>query len=99
MEDRQDLVDAKTLDYLEDLVRIKLTEKEKKFFSTQIPEILNYMKILSEVNTDGVRPLYNSTSSKLIEAGDVPKKGLSNDEALHGVADKKDGLFKISKIL
>lgn len=99
MKSKQDQIDEGILEYLSDLVKIDLTEEEKNYFSTQIPEIINYMGILSSVKTDNIPPLYNSTSNKLIEHEDTPNTGLRNEEALHTASKKEGRFFLTPKVL
>ena len=43
------------------LARIKLTPEEEERHAETISAVLDYMKILNEVNTDGVEPTFQVT--------------------------------------
>lgn len=43
------------------LARLALTEAEKRRYAETISAVLDYMKILNEVDTDGVEPTYQVT--------------------------------------
>lgn len=44
-----------------DLAKLGLSEAELTKFAGQLTDILKYVDVLSEVNTDGVEPTYQST--------------------------------------
>lgn len=43
------------------LARIKLTSEEEEYYTETISVVLDYMKILDEVNIQGVEPTYQVT--------------------------------------
>ena len=50
--------DEEEMNKLIKLCRIECTEDEKKALHQQLAKILNYMKLLDEVDTEGVEPCY-----------------------------------------
>ena len=44
------------IEHIAKLARIDLSEKEKEVFCEQLSDVLNYMEILNEVDTQGVIP-------------------------------------------
>ncbi len=49
------------IEHIAKLARIKLTEKEKDKFKKELSSVLDYVKKLNELDTDGVQPLYQTT--------------------------------------
>ena len=55
------------------LARIKLTETEEKRHTETISVVLDYMKILDEVNIEGVEPTYQVTGLDNVVREDTVK--------------------------
>lgn len=54
-----------------ELSRLKLTPDEEQRYATTISAVLDYMKILGEVNTDGVTPTSQVTGLEDVYREDV----------------------------
>ena len=50
-------LDKKMVDYIANLSRIKLNEQQSSLMLSELEKILQYMDILSTVNTEGIEPL------------------------------------------
>ena len=55
------------------LARIKMNEVEEKRYAETISAALDYMKILNEVNTEGVEPTCQVTGLEDVSREDVPR--------------------------
>ena len=55
------------------LARIELTADEEKRYAETISAVLDYMKILNEVNTRGVEPTTQVTGLEDVTREDVPR--------------------------
>ncbi|MFA6550075.1 MAG: Asp-tRNA(Asn)/Glu-tRNA(Gln) amidotransferase subunit GatC [Candidatus Gracilibacteria bacterium] len=64
------------------LARIRLTDEEIKKFSTQLTDILEYVKILEEVDTKDVEPTSQVTGLKDVTREDVVVSNLATGEDL-----------------
>ena len=51
-------VTEELLDHLQELARIGLTEAERKKLKEDLQEILDYMRMLDEVDVEGMEPMY-----------------------------------------
>ena len=83
-----------TIDYVSKLALLELSEEDKKKFSKQLGDILNYFKKLNDLDTSDVEPTTHALDLKNVYREDVPWKSLSNEEALKNAEHKKDGYFK-----
>lgn len=81
------------------LSRLELTEAEVGRFSKQLSDILVYVEKLSELNTEGVEPLAHCLPITNVFREDVPRKGLSVEEALSNAPQRDGSFFKVPKIL
>ena len=57
-------VTRELLHHLQDLARIGLTEKEREKLKEDLQKILDYMRMLDEVNVEGVQPMYTPVEGK-----------------------------------
>lgn len=75
------------------LARLAPSEDELARFSTQCDDILKYMDILSEVDTDGAEPVYSPLHQVVARADEAKAKGLH--AAVLANAPESDGTFFI----
>lgn len=81
------------------LARIGLNQEEEELFSSQLNDILSYIEKISEIDTSGIEPTNHAVDMGNVFRDDKPKKSLSNADALSNAPDKKDGFFKVPKII
>lgn len=78
------------------LCRISCSEEEKKVFLESLGNILSYIELLQEVNTEGVPPcftVHETLTNTLRE--DRPEEPLSRDLFLANAPDSIGGMVKI----
>jgi len=80
------------------LANLCLTEDKIEKFSSQLNDILNFVKKLDEANTGNVFPLSNVTGRKNIFREDEIKPSLSQEQALSNAPRKNKGYFKVKAI-
>ncbi len=93
------------------LARIELNEKEVEKFKDELSSMLDFVKKLNEINTDGIEPLYQTTGLVNSTRPDLPagEAGLprgefvideSLNEKLIGQAPHKENRFiKVKSVL
>lgn len=83
------------------LSNLTLTEDEIKKFTPQLSKIVDFISQLSEVDTSSVRPTSQTTGLTNVFREDVviSENMLSQEEALSGTDNIKNGLVKVPKIL
>ena len=87
-------VDRKLIEHVASVARLKLTEAEIKKFIPQLKEAIEFFSKLQEVNTEGIKPLFQPIEIRNVLREDEPKECLTQDEALSQTEHKKDGYFK-----
>ena len=92
-------IDAKTIEHVAEIERLKLTEKEKERFIPQLKEALEFFSKLSEANTDNVEPSFHPVEIRNAMREDNGGKCISQAEALSLAEHKKDGYFKGPKVI
>ena len=91
--DRKDVAKTATL------ARLKLSSAELDMFTKQLADLLDYVHVLNEVDTDNVEPMAHVVELSNVFREDEPRPSLSRDDALAN-APKTDGkCFLVPKIL
>ena len=80
------------------LSRLELSEEEITLFSEQLPKILELVKKLEELDTEGVDP-YIQKPEETPMREDKPRKVLSQEEALRNAPEREKGFFVVPKIV
>jgi len=70
-----------------DLARVRLTDEQVKKFAGQLSNVLDYVEILSEVDTEGVRPTSQVTGLANVMGEDVIEPSASSREELLGCSE------------
>jgi len=81
------------------LARLEFNEEEIVRFQTDLNNILDYIDVLGEINTDDVNPLVqvHETGVKLRE--DVIKESLTSQEAMKNAPASEDGALIVPKVI
>ena len=80
------------------LARLHLSDEEARLFAGQLSEILGYMDQLRELDTEGVEPLVNPLALHDVLRDDVPRPGLTTEQALANAPDQTDGHFRVPAV-
>src|SRR5271157_2152305 len=92
-------LDEDTVSHLAELCRIKLRDKEKKEFATQLSNILEFFSQISELDTENVKPTYHVLELTNVFREDEAKESLPQDVALANAPQKEKGFFKAPRII
>ena len=85
--------------YVSRLAKIKLKEGEIESYQKDLEEILVYVEKLKGLSTENVRETTHILSVVNRFREDRVRKGLEQREALANAPAKKDGYFKVPKII
>lgn len=75
------------------LAKLPIGKDEIQIYTDQLAKILDYVGLLSKVDTSSVEPTYNVTSLKNIVRPDRVEPCQSQEEVLVNAPTKKNGLF------
>ena len=87
------------IDYVAKLSRIELTDAEKKMYSSQLNDIIEYFKKIDAVNVDGVEPLAHAFPSFNVWDEDEVEPGLTAEESLANAPAKRDNQIIVPKVV
>ena len=83
--------------YLESLARIDLSEEEEKTVGAQLQDILTYIDMLNELDTDGVEAMSHCFPVTNVMREDEVAPSMSPDERVANAPESQDGYFVVPK--
>lgn len=86
-----------TMEYLEILSQISLTEEEKQETAGELKKILAYMEKLEELDTDGVEPMSHVFPVQNVFREDIVEREDQRDALLENAPQKKEGQYLVPK--
>ena len=91
-------VDEKLVQEIAALARLDLTEEETKTFVSQFKDILDYVNILNEVDTENVSPAYLSSMNRSVQREDEIEPSVPTQEFLANAPQAKDDYVVIPRV-
>jgi len=99
MSEKQELqIDEKLVKEIASLARLDLTNEETEMFVSQFRDILDYVSILNEVDTENVAPAYLSSANKSVTREDEIEESMSTKEFLANAPQSKDDYVVIPRV-
>lgn len=83
--------------YLESLARITLSEDEEKKVGAELGDILAYIDMLNELDTDGVEAMSHCFPLTNVMREDEVAPSMSPDEITANAPESSDGSFVVPK--
>jgi aspartyl-tRNA(Asn)/glutamyl-tRNA(Gln) amidotransferase subunit C len=93
------LLSKKEVEHTAWLAHIELSEKEKKLFTEQFNEILNYFKKIDKVATENVQSTYHVLDLMNVYREDEATPSLPREEALRNAPKKEKEFLKAPRIV
>lgn len=91
-------VDEKLVREIAFLARLDLSEEETKVFVSQFKDILDYVSILNEVDTEQVPPAYLSSANSAVIREDEIEPPIPTEEFLANAPESKDGYVVVPRV-
>lgn len=92
-------IEKHQVEHIAKLARIKISEKEKELYASQLTSILDYIEELNKVNTQDVEPTHHVlamiNASRKDEALPSPKK----EKILAQAPERKGDFWKVRKVM
>ena len=98
MSKREVKVDEKLVQEIASLARLYLSREETEMFVTQFRDILDFVSILNEVDTDQVPPAYLSSANKSVVREDEVEPSVPTDEFISNAPQSKDDYVVIPRV-
>src|SRR5262245_22898609 len=97
-ESAQVKVDEKLVKDIATLARLDLTGEETTMFVNQFKDILEYVSILNEVDTETAPPAYLSSANKSVMREDEIEESIPTEEFLGNAPQSKDEYVVIPRV-
>jgi aspartyl-tRNA(Asn)/glutamyl-tRNA(Gln) amidotransferase subunit C len=99
MSNKADLVvDEKLVKEIASLARLDLSQEETEMFVSQFKDILDYVSVLNEVDTENVPPAYLSSANKTVVREDIIEESVPTNEFLSNAPQSKDDYVVIPRV-
>ena len=92
------LVDEKLVREIASLARLDLSQEETEIFVSQFKDILDYVSILNEVDTEDVPPAYLSSANQTVIREDNIEASVATEEFLANTPQSKDEYVVIPRV-
>ena len=92
-------LNRKDVEHVAQLSRLELSEKDLDKYTGQLDAILEYIDVLSQVDTSGVESMAHVLDIRNVMRPDVVQPSLSQEAALQNAPEPENGFFKVPKIV
>jgi aspartyl-tRNA(Asn)/glutamyl-tRNA(Gln) amidotransferase subunit C len=92
-------VDEKTVRRIARLARLKITDAEAKSLEGELSGILDWVKQLDEVRTEGVAPMTSTVAMQLRQREDKVTDGEKPDDVTVNAPMKDDHFYVVPKVV
>ena len=93
------MISIKDVEHVARLARLALTEEEKEMFTRQLAEIVEYVNLLNEVDTDSVEPMAHAVPMENVIRDDVASNKYDRKDMLAVLPYEEDGFIRVPKII
>lgn len=92
-------VEDKDVRYVANLARLQLSDEETRRLKKDMNRILEYMKKLEELDTDGIEPLEHVTDLNVALRKDRAEVPLPHEDALKNAPDADSDYFRVPRVI
>lgn len=91
------VITDETIEYVGILAKLELSDEEKEHAKKDMTNMLDYIDMLNELDTEGVEPMSHVFPVNNVFREDIITNGDDRDNILANAPAKKDGSFKVPK--
>ena len=92
------MITIKDVEHVARLARLALSDEEKEIFTRQLGDIVGYVELLNEVNTDNVEPMSHSIPMNNVVRDDMAENNYKREELLAVSPYEEDGFIRVPRI-
>ena len=96
---RYERITKEEVRHIAELARLTLSETEAETYRKDLNAVLNYVDLLGEVDTHGIRPMSHVLDIKNVWREDRPAGEKQSGRILANAPDREEDYFKVPKIL
>ena len=91
-------IDTNTVHYIANLIRLKVNDDDAKVLSQQFSQIIEYFQLLTDIDTNEIRPSNENGPMKNIFREDVIQPSMSRDEFLKNTPQHQGNFVKVPRV-
>lgn len=85
--------------HIAELAHLKLSEKEIEIFQNEMNQILEYMEMLNELNTENIEPLSHPVEVVNVFREDKVSESIQREDALKNAPEATEEFIKVPKVI
>lgn len=93
------MITKQDIEHIATLAKLEFTEDEKSDLAETLGDILDYVKILDNVDTSLVEPTLHISSLKNVLRDDEVEPSLDREKVLSNAPDTADGCFRVPRVI
>ena len=93
------MIDAKTIEQISKLARLKITAEEATEYGQQLTKVLEHFHKISKIDTTGVEPLVTPAEIDFYARPDESFRETTTEEMLANAPEKSGNLFKVPPVV
>ena len=93
----KNVISDETIEYVGILAKLSLSEEEKAAAKTDMANMLDYIDMLNELDTDGVEPMSHVFPVNNVFREDVVTNENQREAMLSNAPEQKDGCYKVPR--
>ena len=93
------IISDETIEYVGILAKLELSDEEKEQAKKDMGNMLDYIDLLNNLDTDGVEPMSHVFPVHNVFREDVVVNGDEREKILANAPAAKDGAFKVPKTI
>jgi aspartyl-tRNA(Asn)/glutamyl-tRNA(Gln) amidotransferase subunit C len=91
------IITDETIDYVGILAKLELSQEEKEQAKKDMANMLDYIDMLNELDTEGVEPMSHVFPVSNVFREDIVTNGDDRENILVNAPEQKDGSFQVPK--
>jgi aspartyl-tRNA(Asn)/glutamyl-tRNA(Gln) amidotransferase subunit C len=92
------LITIKDVEHVAKLARLAISEEEKETFTQQLADIVSYINLLNELDTQNIEPMAHSIPMTNITRDDISENIYNKEEMLAICPIEEDGFLRVPRI-
>ena len=93
----KNVISDETIEYVGILAKLSLSEEEKEAAKTDMANMLDYIDMLNELDTDGVEPMSHVFPVNNVFREDVVTNGDNHEAMLANAPQQKEQSYKVPR--
>jgi aspartyl-tRNA(Asn)/glutamyl-tRNA(Gln) amidotransferase subunit C len=90
---------SQEVEYVANLARLEISDKEKEKFTSQLNDILLYIDKLNKLDTEGVAPMSHAIAVSNAFREDKIADSLGTEKSLANAPDARGEFFRVPKVI